>query len=333
MTLLKTVRRLRRIIIIPARIIPPGAPRLNALATLIGLLALGVLFVTFRATPAGRGLDPSAIPQYAGSVSPISSGVHGRYDALALSPDDLNRQIHRAVHGSHVALKLHVALLDLGRHRIGAVPDYTATFVKQERIDGALQDLQTIQLKLRHKPFSIYMRWLEGGDTGRQVLFVQGENDDQLQVRLGGIKSRLPVMHLEPTSARAMQESRHAITEMGLSELASQVHKYRSRDCSLKRGVRWEMLPDQKYFDRDCDCWIVEYDGPVVEPTYRKMITCVDKELALPISVRNYGWPNEGVETSDAAALDEATLIEYYGYTEIRFESRLSDADFGKLRR
>jgi len=62
------------------------------------------------------------------------------------------------------------------------------------------------------------------------------------------------------------------------------------------------------------------------------MITYVDKELALPISVRNYGWPDEGVETSDAAALDEATLIEYYGYTEIRFETRLSDADFGKLR-
>jgi hypothetical protein len=252
---------------------------------------------------------------------------------LALSPDELNRQIHRAVHGSLVALKLHVALLDLGRHRIGAVPDYTATFVKQERVDGALQDLQTIQLKLRHKPFSVSMKWLEGGDEGRQVLFVQGENDDQLQVRLGGIKSRLPVMHLEPTSARAMQESRHPITEMGLLELASQVHKYRSRDCSLKRGVRWEMLPDQKHFDRDCDCWIVEYDGPEVEPIYRKMITYVDKELALPISVRNYGWPDEGVETSDAAALDEATLIEYYGYSEIRFATQLSDADFGKLRR
>jgi hypothetical protein len=93
------------------------------------------------------------------------------------------------------------------------------------------------------------------------------------------------------------------------------------------------MLPDQKHFDRDCDCWIVEYDDPDVEPTYRKMITYVDKELALPISVRNYGWPEEGVETSDVAALDEATLIEYYGYTEIRFETRLSDADFGKLRR
>jgi hypothetical protein len=325
---MKTVRRLRHIIIIP-----PGAPRLNALAALIGLMALGVLLVAFRATPAGGGLDHSTIPQVNASGSLISSGADGRNEALALSADELNHQIRRAVHGSLVALKLHVALLDLGRHRIGALPDYTATFVKQERVDGALQDLQTLQLKLRHKPFSVYMKWLEGGDEGRQVLFVEGENDDRLQVRLGGIKSRLPVIYLEPTSATAMHESRHPITEMGLLQLASQVHKYRSRDCSLMRGVRWEMLPDQKHFDRDCDCWIVEYDSPEVEPIYRKMITYIDKELALPISVRNYGWPDEGVETSDAAALDEATLIEYYGYTEIRFETRLSDADFEKLRR
>lgn len=328
MTLLKTVRRLRRIIIIP-----PSEPRLNALAALIGLMALGVLSVTFRATPAGGGLEPSAISQLNGAGSPISSGAPGRDEALALSPDELNRQIHRAIHGSRVALKLHVTLLDLGRHRIGAIPDYTATFVKQERVDGALQELQTIELKLRHQPFSVYMKWLEGGDEGRQVLYVQGENDDQLQVRLGGIKSRLPVMRLAPTCATALHESRHPVTELGLLELASQVHKYRSRDCSLQRGVRWEMLPDQKHFDRDCDCWIVEYDAPEFEPIYRKMITYVDKELALPISVRNFGWPDEGVETSDAAALDEATLIEYYGYTEIRFETRLSDADFGKLRR
>src|SRR5258708_29832724 len=114
MKLLKTVRRLRRIIKIPA-----GAPRLNALAAFIGLMALGVLFVTFRATPAGGGLDPSAIPQFNASGSPISSGPHGRNEASALSPEELNRQIHRAVHGSLVALKLHVALLDLGRLQIG----------------------------------------------------------------------------------------------------------------------------------------------------------------------------------------------------------------------
>ena len=114
MKLLKTVRRLRRIITIP-----PGGPRLNsplkkgtvplgcadmpgenqlserdsplfqhgarrlkALAALISLMALGVLFVTFRATGAGGRHDPSAIRQLNASRSPIFSAAHGRNEAL-----------------------------------------------------------------------------------------------------------------------------------------------------------------------------------------------------------------------------------------------------------
>lgn len=330
MKYLQKIWHLRRIFTIP-----PGAPRLNALAALIGLMAVGILFLTFRATPAGAGLDrtAAATTQIQVAQATLPAEATGQKPLSSLSREEINRQIQSAVHGSRLALQLHVALLDLGRHRIGDFPDYTATFLKQERIDGALQDMQTIQLKLRHKPFSVYMKWLEGGDEGRQVLYVDGQNENKLHVRLGGIKSRLPTLKLEPTSSIAMQESRHPITEMGLLELASQVHKYRSRDCSLKRGVRWQMLPDQKHLDHDCDCWIIEYESREIEPVYRKTIAYLDKQLALPISVRNYGWPDEGVDTSDPAALDEATLVEYYGYTDIQFETRLSDADFEKLRR
>jgi hypothetical protein len=32
----------------------------------------------------------------------------------------------------------------------------------------------------------------------------------------------------------------------------------------------------------------------------------------------------------DAAALDEATLIEYYGYTDIKIDERLPDIAFDK---
>jgi len=329
MKLLKTIWHLRRLVAIP-----PGTPRLNALAALIGLMALGILGLTFHAKPAGAGLDRLAgpVPQLhlARPETPSAGGAKALSEP---SREELNRQIDHAVHGSIVALQLHVALLDLGRHRIEDFPDYTATFLKQERVDGVLGDLETIELKLRHKPFSVYMKWIEGGDVGRQVLFVEGQNEGKLQVRLGGVKSRLPVIKLEPTGSMAMQESRHPITEMGILELASQIHKYRSRDCSLKRGVRWEMLPNQRHLDRDCDCWIVEYDSREIEPVYRKTITYIDKELALPISVRNYGWPEEEIDAGDVTALDEATLIEYYGYTDIRFETRLSDADFDKLRR
>src|SRR5260221_10550891 len=186
---LKQLWQIRRIFTIP-----PGAPRLNCLAALIASMAVGILFLTFHAKPAGGGLGASARtglqPQI--SASPASrhaSPAIGKDAHGSLSLDELNKAIHKAIHGSRLALKLHVALLELGQQRLEHFPDYTATFIKQERVDGAdLQELQTIQLKIRHKPFGVYMKWLEGGDVGRELLFAEGQYDDKLQVRLGGRK-------------------------------------------------------------------------------------------------------------------------------------------------
>ena len=116
------------------------------------------------------------------------------------SADDVNRQIQSAVSGSRVALQLHLALLELGKTRIEKSPDYTATFVKRERLDGEdLQEMQTMQLKLRHKPFSLYLKWQEGGDVGREILYVDGQHEQRMLVHPGGLKGKLlPDLKLEP---------------------------------------------------------------------------------------------------------------------------------------
>jgi len=328
---LKQVWQLRRVFAIP-----PGAPRLNCLAALISGLAVGILWLTFHARPAGAGheLSAKAAPQLQICSPPADAAadVAGSSGLSTLPPEELNRRMNSVIHSSKLAMQLHVALLEVGKHRIERYPDYSATFIKQERVnDGDLQEVQSIQLKLRHKPFGVYMKWLEGGDVGRELLHVEGQYEDKMLVRLGGIKKRLPLLKLEPTGSLAMQESRHPVTEMGLALLAEQILKYRKRDLTLKSGVRWEMLPEQKFMDRTCDCWVIEYDNREVEPVYRKSITYIDKELSLPICVRNFGWTEPGTDApADAAALDDATLIEYYGYSDIKFENRLTDNDFDK---
>ncbi len=68
------------------------------------------------------------------------------------------------VASSRLAMNYHLALLELARYKLKSFPDYTCTFTKQERVDGQdLSDVQTMQLKLRHQPFSVYMKWEEGG--------------------------------------------------------------------------------------------------------------------------------------------------------------------------
>jgi Protein of unknown function (DUF1571) len=315
---------------------PSGAVRMNCLAGLICLAAFGILFLNFHATPAGAGLDALALggSQLVATPAPIaSSTAEGEAGGLSsLSLGELNKRIHSAIHGSKLALQLHVALLELGKHRMQNFPDYSATFIKQERVEGDdLQDVQTCQLKLRHHPFSVYMKWIEGGDVGQEVLYVDGVDNNRLLVKLGGRKGDiLPRLKLDPNGSAALSKSRHPITEMGLLQLTELIVKYRKRDLALKEGVRWQLLGDQKVMDQDCHCFVIEYDSKTIEPVYRKSITYIDKEHSLPICVKNFGWPGEEANTDDPQGLDEATLIEFYGYKDLKFENRLADADFDK---
>lgn len=314
---------------------PSGTIRMNCLAAMICLMAFGILVLNFQATPAGAGLDAATLAgsQIIATPAPVISPAEGDQQGHAtLSLDELNKRMQSAIHGSKLALQLHVTLLELGRHRIENFPDYAATFFKQERLDGEdLQDLQTCQLKLRHKPFSVYMKWVEGNDAGQELLFVDGQYENKMQVKLGGKKGNLlPRLKLDPQGSVAMSKARHPVTEMGLLQLTDLIIKYRKRDLAIKEGVRWQMLADQKILDQDCYGFVTEYLSKDVEPVYRKSITFIDKVHSLPICVKNFGWPSEEVPTDDPQALDEATLIEFYGYKDLQFESRLCDADFDK---
>jgi hypothetical protein len=58
----------------------------------------------------------------------------------------------------------------------------------------------------------------------------------------------------------------------------------------------------------------------------------IDKELALPVNVATFGWPEPG-ESIPADRLDEATLIEHYRYSQIRVDTQLADGDFDRANR
>ena len=317
--------------------LPAIQTRLNCLAILIAVLASTILLLNFQAAPAGAGpevsksaIDASVPVPVADEPEAVSAPAESA-TAAGPTPQEIKRQVHSAIHASKVAMQLHIALLELGIHRIEKFADYTATFVKQERLDGEdLKDLQTMYVKLRHEPFSVYLKWMEGGDVGREVLFVQGQLDDKMLVHIGGLKGRLlPQLKLDPEGDLAMKESRYPVTQMGLRNLSEKLLTYRKRDLALKQGVRWELFPDQSFSSRPCHCFVVEWDSREIEPTYRKSVTYIDDELSLPVCVKNFGW-NGVDDIEDKAKLDEATLIEFYGYTDLKFNQRLDNAHFDK---
>ncbi len=222
------------------------------------------------------------------------------------------------------AVKMAHALLERGCNQFSKVPDYTASMFKQERIGGALSDGQSIELKVRHEPFSVYMKW-QTGDRGRQLIFVDGQNNGNILVQPGGIKGRLTgLLSLEPTGSMAMAESRHPVTQAGLLQLGYTVMEYQQRDIKRGSGFLCELRDNQEFEGRACYLYLVNYDSPEIHETYRKSMIYVDKELSLPVCVKNYTWAKD----ASPETLDDETLIEFYAYTDLRIHQQLTATAF-----
>ena len=85
------------------------------------------------------------------------------------------------------------------------------------------------------------------------------------------------------------------------------------------------MLSGQKFNDRICYYFEMEYDDQDSNGEYRRSESFIDSEFSLPVAIKNYGWPDE---TTDTAKIDELTLVEHYRFTEIEMAQDTSDTDF-----
>jgi hypothetical protein len=102
------------------------------------------------------------------------------------------------------------------------VHDYSATLVKQERVDGELAEHQHIFLKVRHEPFSVYMSFLKPFQ-GREVLYVAGQNNNEMVVLEAGLKRMLGKINLAPNGMVAMRGQKHPITKVGIRNLTAEM--------------------------------------------------------------------------------------------------------------
>ena len=335
----------------------------NLIAILISFSAVSFLYFNFDPTPVGAdsSLDeqgsvsalksilqtppPPSLPKTVmGTVedtepNTVLGTVEGTEQPTASASNAAQQKSNSVTIGDRdqtvlngrMALLMHLLMLEKANARLEKIDNYTATFCKQERVDGQLSDLQIMEIKLRHSPFSIYMKWIDGGDVGRELLFVDGKNDGKMLVHVGGFKGRfLPSLSLHPQGTLAMEESRYPITKAGMLALIQMAISYRQHDLALANGVTCQMISDHKFDDRNCYCFIVEYNTPKISEIYRKSITYFDKTLSVPVFIKNYTWPHR-IGDCDENNLDESTVIEHYAFSNINLEKRLADADFDRM--
>ena len=327
----------------------------NLLAIFVSCLGVGVLYANFDPTSAGADpdeFDSSSIQipdiRVPLPIDPATAVTEDAgYDGVGLSapdPSDRKEAGHepQLQHEQHTAsepnareltgrfaLLMKVLLLEAGQRFLSGQHSYQAKFSRRERVRGELRSAEVIRMKIRHKPFSLYMKWLVG-DKGREVLYVDGENDCQMIVKLGGLKGRLlPALNLDPCGSRAMAESRHPVTKAGILALTKELLAKRWIDVERDTNVRCCMTTDHQLEERPCYCFVTEWENATVSELYRKSTLLIDKAFSIPVALQSYTWDADGELLSDEE-LDKRTLIEDYAYTDFQSDLPLTAAAFNR---
>lgn len=101
------------------------------------------------------------------------------------------------------------------------VHGYRCTFEKRERVTGALNPREVIEADFRERPYSVYLRWLEGARKAERVVYVEGQNGGKMLVRPRGPLARALVGEVVPRDAdgpEARQSGRYTVREFGMKK-------------------------------------------------------------------------------------------------------------------
>jgi outer membrane lipoprotein-sorting protein len=191
--------------------------------------------------------------------------------------------------GASNAVDPHDIIQRMGRSYNG-IQDYTALFLKRERVDGTLQPLETIEIRFQ-EPFKLYMAWQEP-HKGRTVTYIDGENDNKILVNPGGLLQFVR-LSLDPNSALATRNAHHTVHQAGLRNTINLLMREYQRGMQhnqMQLTFRGDATVDQR------PAYHLEFIGPQDKNAgyyaYRGEIW-VDKEYFLPTKLRIYDWDNQ----------------------------------------
>lgn len=207
-----------------------------------------------------------------------------------------------------------------GLGNIERIRDYSTTVEKRERIGGKLSDYQFMFVKLRQRPFSVYMRFLKPDDvSGQEVVYVEGQNNGRLLAHGVGLQAHFGTVSLKPDGPFAMKGQRYPITDLGILNMTRRLIQVGEAD--MRYGEC-----DVKYYEgakvNNRLCTMIEVVHPIPRRNFLFNVAriFVDRELNLPIRYESYNWPKQPGGPPE--------LMEEYSYLDLKLNNGFTDADF-----
>ncbi len=223
---------------------------------------------------------------------------------VVLSPVGLNST---GADENYDALKILLSMKDSYSKNIES---YTAVMVKGEPALSNQKIPQKIYVKFQ-KPFKVYMKWVDQPYDGREILYIQGENNDNFFVKPDGVIGFFVRLVKLPSTFKT-NESRYTVRDFGIGNLVD--------------GIINITMDAQKNNDLDLHCHgVVTRNGRQVyeierllpkKDTYRnqRLVLYVDTKTNLP--VETYAYDKEG------------RLAEYCLYQDLKINPQMKNDEF-----
>lgn len=205
------------------------------------------------------------------------------------------------------------------RDALSKLKDYEAQFTKKEVVDRRLKT-SAMKIKLREEPFSVYLLFLDA-NKGREVLFVNGKNNNKLLVHETGLKGLVGTVPLDPKSRDAMADNRYPVTMIGMRNMLDKIiTQWETEGKFGETSVLFYDPKDTRLGDRPCAAIVSEHPQPRDQFKFKKTMLFIDDETKYPICVQQYGFPGRNDK--------DPPLVEEYIYSQIKGNLGLTDKDF-----
>ena len=277
---------------------------------LSGSVFVGVLVGCAAGLSLLRAQQPLFAPPAGAAAGPVERTARATSPSAGLPG-------HLAEHPLRRAMELAAA----SRAQASRLADSAYTFVKRERFDGKLCDFEAMFMKVRERPFSVYVQTLGPVQPkGQEAIYVDGRNNNQAFVHMVGFRHRLiGTLSLDPLGAEMMSGNKYPMTSAGFVKLLDKVTKMYEVEGAFPE-TQVQIFTGAKVDGRSCTC--VEVSHPVRRPEFFFALTRIfyDDELNLPIRWEAYDWPQRPGT--------EPPLSEEYTFRDVRVNVGLTDRDF-----
>ncbi len=208
-----------------------------------------------------------------------------------------------------------LAWVDKMERASSALKDGTWVLRQQEYAGGTLQPLTETTVKFR-KDGAVYLRWTGDINTGRELLFVPGWNDDRMRVQTGAY---VPNVNLTPDSRLATRNQRHTIRDVSIVKTADLViTATRQIVASPTYAPKVTSTGVQTVAGEQAHCYET-WTPKDQDPTFyaRRVDVCMSSRTNLPVRVTAY-------DIEDGAM----RMIEDYTFQDLEVNPGITAAEF-----